>query len=167
MAVELETERLRLAQWHERHFEGYASFCADEDLCRYAGGTSSRSEAWREMAALAGHWSLRGFGFWAIEDTATGRFAGYAGLWFPEGWPEAEIGWGLLREFHGRGYATEAANKARDYAFADLGWKTAVSYMHPQNIASRRVAERMGAVFEKEIQIAPGPAMVYRHPRPQ
>jgi RimJ/RimL family protein N-acetyltransferase len=74
---------------------------------------------------------------------------------------------GLLREFHGRGYATEAGNKARDYAFADLGWKTAVSYMHPQNIASRRVAERMGAVFEKEIQIAPGTAMVYRHPRPQ
>ncbi|CAN5380691.1 GNAT family N-acetyltransferase [soil metagenome] len=167
MPVELETERLRLCQWREDHFEPLALFCADEDLCRYIGGTCDRHEAWREMAKFAGHFALRGFGMWALEEKSSGRFAGYAGLYFPTGWPEHEIGWGLLKEYHGRGYASEAALRARNYAYAELGWTTAVSYTHPDNKASQRVAERVGAKYEKTITLMPGKAAhVHRHPGP-
>ena len=167
MPVELETDRLRLCLWREDHFEPFAAFCADEELCRYIGGTCDRFEAWREMAKFAGQFALRGFGMWALEEKSSGDFIGYAGLNYPRGWPEHEIGWGLLTKYHGKGYATEAALGARKYAYTELGWKTAVSYTHPDNTASQRVAERAGAKYEKTIELMPGKeAKVYRHPGP-
>ena len=75
--------------------------------------------AWR---CILGHWALRGYGHWAIEEKAGGRFVGYSGLWNPEGWPEPEVMWGLMADAHGRGYATEAARRAREFAYRKLGW---------------------------------------------
>jgi RimJ/RimL family protein N-acetyltransferase len=166
MVPVLETERLRLREWREADLSTYAAFWADEDTARYVGGTCSRGDAWRRMAMQIGHWVLRGYGMWAVEEKASGELAGYCGPWHPEGWPEREIGWGLAKAFHGHGYATEAGRRARDFAYRELGWPTAVSYIAAENVASRRVAARLGAIFERAGELRGRPVGVYRHPGP-
>ena len=163
---ELDTERLRLRQWRQEDIEPFAEFCANPATARFMGGTCGRDEAWRRMAMFLGHWALRGYGNWVLEDKASGAFAGYAGLWNPLGWPEPEIMWGLQAAFQGRGLATEAARAARGYAYRGLGWTTAVSYIAPQNFPSQRVAARLGAALEKSIELRGSPVGVFRHPGP-
>jgi RimJ/RimL family protein N-acetyltransferase len=166
MVPVLETERLRLRAWREGDLGAYAVFCASDATARLLGGPWGPGTAWRRMAAYAGHWILRGYGVWALEDKSSGHFVGYSGLWNPAGWPEPEISWGLVQEFHGCGYATEAARRARRFAYADLGWSTVVSYIRPENIASARVAERLGAKLEKSIDLRGVAVGVYRHSAP-
>jgi RimJ/RimL family protein N-acetyltransferase len=163
---ELETERLRLRQWRDEDIGPFADFCASEATARFVGGACGRDDAWRRMAMFLGHWSLRGYGNWVIEEKAGGAFAGYGGLWNPLGWPEPEVMWGLCTEFQGRGYATEAARAARDCAYRELGWTTAVSYIAPQNLPSQRVAARLGASLQGSIELRGSAAGVYRHPGP-
>ena len=164
MVPELETERLRLRAWRERDIDAYAAFCASEATARFVGGVCGREDAWRRMAMLMGHWSLRGYGPWVIEDKSEAAFAGYGGLWNPLGWPEPEIMWGLPTAFQGRGYATEAARCARDFAYATLGWRTAVSYIADENLPSQRVAARLGAVRERNVELRGRSVGVHRHP---
>jgi RimJ/RimL family protein N-acetyltransferase len=111
-----------------------------------------------------GHWTLRGYGYWAVEEKETQAFVGCVGLSFPEGWPELELGYWLIPEAYGKGYATEAGLKARNYAFDDLGTKSLVSYIDPANEASKRVAERLGAKYDDTIDLLEhGPHCVYRY----
>ncbi len=166
--MELETARLLMRQWRESDFEIYATYYASEETARFVGGHMSRDKAWRHMAAIVGHWFLRGFGIWAVEEKATAQFVGAVGLWEPEGWPELEIGYWLIQSKHGLGYATEAAVAARDHAYRTLGARTLVSYIDPQNAPSRRVAMRMGAQLEQTIDLCGlGPHCVYRHQGPE
>ena len=91
----LETDRLILRPIDpERDFEHWADTFSDAETMRYIGGTPlNRALAWRNMAMVNGHWALHGFGFFALEEKATGKFVGRAGPWFPEGWPQLEVGW--------------------------------------------------------------------------
>ena len=162
----LETERLRLRAWREEDLGPFAEFCASEATARFVGGTCDRMGAWRRIATYLGHWALRGYGHWAIEDKAGGRFVGYSGLWNPEGWPEPELIWGLMADCQGRGYATEAAHRVREFAYAQLGWRTLVSYIAPGNAPSQRVAQRLGATHERDIQLGTYALGIYRHPGP-
>jgi RimJ/RimL family protein N-acetyltransferase len=91
---------------------------------------------------------------------------GYSGLWNPHGWPEPEVMWGLAASAHGRGYATEATRRARDFAYRELGWTTLISCIAPDNLASQRVALRLGAVLESSIELKGSKADIYRHPSP-
>jgi RimJ/RimL family protein N-acetyltransferase len=160
----LETDRLVLRAGRDEDFEAVVAFYADEEASKPVGGPLSRAEAWGRMAFNRGHWVLRGFGNWALEEKGTGDYVGWSGLWFPEGFPEREIGWGLVMSKRGRGYATEAAFRARTYAYETLGWETAISLIAPDNFRSRRVAERLGATFERVIQHERMEFGVYRHP---
>jgi RimJ/RimL family protein N-acetyltransferase len=162
----LETERLRLRAWREVDLAPFAAFCADETAGRFLGGTSDAAGAWRRMALQVGHWVLRGYGAWALDEKASQAWVGYCGLWNPHGWPEPEVMWGLAPGARGRGYATEAARAARGYAYGRLGWTTLISCIAPENIASQRVAERLGATLERSIEINGRPAGIYRHPGP-
>src|SRR6185369_6918429 len=109
-AVQLETDRLIMRMWRNEDFEAYAKLCADPEVMRYLGGNPlDRMEAWRNMASHVGHWQLRGYGHFAVEEKATGEFVGRVGFMNSEGWPAFEVGLTLAREFWGRGYATEAA----------------------------------------------------------
>ena len=97
----LETARLILREWQEGDFDAYARLCADPEVMRYLGGrTFSVLEAWRHMAYLVGHWALRGFGHWAVEEKATGQFVGRLGFQEPQGWPGFEVGWTLAKYYH-------------------------------------------------------------------
>jgi RimJ/RimL family protein N-acetyltransferase len=75
--------------------------------------------------------------------------------------------WGLAAHVHGRGYATEAARRAREFAYRELGWTTLTSYIDPRNEPSLRVAQRLGAAHERDIELGDNPVGLYRHPGPQ
>ncbi len=162
----LESERLVLRGWGIADAEPMAALYADAPLARFIGGPGDAGTAWRFCAMEIGHWVMRGFGVWAIEEKDSGAMAGFAGLWHPCDWPELEIGWALLRPFHGKGYATEAARRARDHAYNVMGRTTMVSYIAPDNDASQRVAERLGAHHETTIELRGKTAQVWRHPGP-
>jgi RimJ/RimL family protein N-acetyltransferase len=131
--------------WREDDFEDYAEICADPEVMRFLGGKPfSRAEAWRHLAFLAGHWHLRGYGHWAVEEKASGKLIGRLGFLNPEGWPDFEIGWTLGRASWGKGYAIEGARRALDYGFHELKRNHVISLIHPHNQASIRVAERLG-----------------------
>ena len=159
---EFESPRLRLRAFKNQDFEPMAEFYASE-VSRSYGGPCSRDEAWRKFAVYSGHWVLRGFGPWALEEKASGQFVGLCGMWFPEGFPEPEISWALIPRQHGKGYATEAARRALQAAYEDFGWKTAVSVIAADNAASHAVAQRLGAKVESRIAFRGGQADVYRH----
>lgn len=78
--MNLETTRLRLRPFRDSDLDAYAELCADPEVMRYVGerGVLSREDAWRQMALLAGHWQLRGFGMWVVENRTTGAFSGRA-----------------------------------------------------------------------------------------
>ncbi len=160
----LETERLRLREWREADLAPFAEIYADEAQCRFIGGVQSRDDAWRRMALFAGHWLLRGYGQWALEDKASGAFAGWAGPWNPEGHPEAEIGWTLTLPMRGKGLAQEAASRARSYVYETLGWETVTSLIAVENTPSARVAERLGATWERVIPYRGLDCAIWRHP---
>jgi len=158
----LETERLILRQWSEDDFEDYAAICADPEVMRYLGGKPfTRLEAWRHMAFLIGHWQLRGYGHWAVEEKATGRVIGRLGFLNPEGWPGFEVGWTLARDAWGKGYASEGARHALSHAFTEMGRDHVISLIHPENRASMKVAERMGEKPEGETEILGIPVIIY------
>lgn len=163
----METERLRLRQLRQEDFETYAAYYSDPKTARFVGGQMDRPNAWRHMAAIIGHWTLKGFGQWAATEKANDAMIGCIGLWEPEGWPELEVGYWLVEAAQGKGYAIEAASKARNFAYEQLGATTLVSYIDPRNEPSKRVAERMGAWHDKTIDLLDlGPHCVYRHPSP-
>lgn len=146
----VETERLILRRFQQSDFEVYASMMADPEVVRHLGGeTAGRDEAWRHLAMLAGHWQLKGFGHWAVEVRDTGRFIGRVGLWYPEGWPEHEVGWVIAPDHWGRGYAVEAARPALHHAFETLRLAHVISLITPANRRSIRVAEKLGGHLEK------------------
>jgi RimJ/RimL family protein N-acetyltransferase len=142
--VALTTERLTLRMFRETDLDAYAKICGDPEVMRFLGRHAmTRDEAWRNMALILGHWSLRGFGFWAVEEKATGLLIGRVGLWCPEGWPGIELGWALARTSWGHGFATEAALASLTYAFGELGQPRVISLIDPSNHASIRVAQRL------------------------
>ena len=164
----LETERLRLRAFRDEDLDAYAAMCADPEVMRFLGTgiTLNRGETWRSMAGFLGHWALRGYGMWALEDKATGALVGRAGFLNPEGWPGFELGWTLGRQHWGRGYATEAARRALEYAFRELGEPRVISLIRPANLPSIRVAERLGEKRAGEIELLGDTALVYEALRP-
>jgi RimJ/RimL family protein N-acetyltransferase len=164
----LETERLLLRGFEERDFDAYAAMMADPDVTRYLadGRPLGRADAWRQMAMFAGHWALRGFGVWAVEERATGAFVGRIGCFEPEGWPEFEIAYTLARPAWGRGYAREGAAAALAHAWETLQRTAVVSVIRPENAASIRVATSLGATLHGEVEFFGGVASIYRYPSP-
>ncbi len=158
----LETERLIMREVKPSDFKPFAAFFTDE-VSRFLGGPIDAIKAWRKLSLYAGQWSLNGFGEWALETKSTGEFAGICGPWFPLGWNEKEISWVLMPGHYGKGYATEAARRALQFAYQDLKWKTAISQIEPENVASIRVAERLGAKYENDFSDDDWSGRVYRH----
>jgi len=162
----LETARLILRAPRAEDAAGYIAVHASE-RARYMGGNQGHSAAWTAFATEIGHWVVHGFGMWAVTRRGDDRRIGMVGGWFPAGWPEKEIGWTLWPEAEGQGIAHEAALAARAHAYRVWGWKTAVSYVDPANVRSRRLAERLGAVLDADADRVDPEDVVYRHPSPE
>lgn len=159
----LETERLRLREICPDDVEAYCALCADAEVMRHLGGQPwDEQTAWRHLAMLIGHWTLRGYGSWAVEEKASGDFLGRVGFIHPAGWPEFEMGWALARASWGRGFATEAASAAKRYAFEEMGRSEFISLIAPGNVASQRVAQKLGAFHDGDTEVKGIPVEIWR-----
>jgi len=141
----LETERLILRQPDLSDFEPLCELMADETVTRFIGGVQAPPVVWRTLCGIVGHWALRDYGFFSVIEKGSGQWLGRVGPWFPHGWPQPEVGWSLNRASWGKGYATEAGAACMDYVFDVLGWADTVHLIHADNIASQRVAEKLGS----------------------
>lgn len=145
--TELQTERLLLRVPVQADLDGWSDLMGDGESARFIGGVVPRAAAWRSMAAMTGSWLLKGFGMFSVVEKASGACIGRLGPWEPEDWPGTEVGWGLTRSAWGKGYATEGAAAAIDWAFTTLGWSNVIHCINAQNVASVGVARRLGSVY--------------------
>ncbi len=144
----LVTERLILRPFEESDLDAYAELLATPEVRRSLRlpEVVSRRDAWLGMAQWRGQWELRGSGQFALEERATGRFLGRAGLHRPEleDWPGLEVGWVLHPQYWGNGFATEAGGGSIAYAFEVMGVDEVFSTILPDNLRSQAVARRLG-----------------------
>lgn len=160
----IETERLVLRIFQEEDWKNLHTYYSDPETTRYTvGRTLSEGETWRAMASMIGHWTLKGYGPYALEKKATGKVIGISGLWYPNDWPEPEIKWGLSRLYQGKGYAREAAAEVKNMAKVHLPALSLISLIHSKNEASIRLARRIDAIFEKTIDFRDDIWHIYRH----
>jgi len=128
-----------------------AAMWADPAVTRYVGGKPfSQEESWARLLRYVGHWSLMGFGYWAIEEKAAGTYIGEAGFADfkrdiePSIKDLPELGWAFVSSVHGKGYATEAIHAAVAWGECHFAPTRTVCLIHPENYASIRVAEKCG-----------------------
>lgn len=143
--------------------------CSDRAV--HMDGPYARDDAFMEFAAGAGSWLLRGHGVWTVDPREGGEPLGFVLVGFEPGDREPELGFFLRAGAEGQGYASEAAQAARDWAWAQ-GLPSLVSYVDPANARSARLAERLGARRDVGAEAAyagtPDDGIaVYRHPRPE
>lgn len=167
MIPTLLSERLTLRAPCLDDFEAIAAFRAS-DRAAFVGGPSSKANSWQYLAALIGHWQLRGYGRWIVTETGAEETAlGIVGPLYPLDWPEPEIAWSMFEGSEGKGYAYEAARLARDYAYQTLEWETAASFVNPENTRSVALAKKLGCkpegTFEHDVF---GTLHIWRHPSP-
>lgn len=158
----LETERLRLRELTVKDVGNLQGIFSDPEAMRYYPSTFDveRTQQWIQWNRES--YQANGYGLWALEDKHTSEFLGECGITIQnvEGAPEDEIGYHVLRTHWNKGYASEAAQACRDHAFTKLGKDRLISWMIPDNLPSRRVAEKIGMSLEKEVVNNRGTASV-------
>ena len=143
--LRLETARLLLRPPCAEDFAAFAAFCADPLPMQHLGGVQAPSVAWRSLATLTGSWHLLGYSMFSVIEKDSGRWVGRVGPWQPHGWPGPEVGWSIVADRWGRGYAAEAARAAIDWAFDTLGWEQVIHTIAPDNHNSQAVARKLGS----------------------
>jgi RimJ/RimL family protein N-acetyltransferase len=175
----LRTERLLLRLPRAEDAELAGPILGDERVRRFIGGASVPREFWRSaVEAWIARWEENGMGPFMLERLEDGSFVGRTGMhvwdtrtWTPSTFAEAgahsqpELGWALAYDRWGHGYATEAARAVRDWVRTERGVTHLVSVIAPENVASQRVAERLGATPGETVQLFDtGDAVVWHHP---
>lgn len=141
----LQTERLILRPPTVEDFPRWADFMRDPDHTRFIGGVQAPAQTWRTLMGVIGMWAATGEGMFSVIERSSGLWLGRIGPLHPYGWPGTEVGWSLHRDAGGRGYAVEAAAATMDHAFDRLAWTDVIHCVDPENLASARVAERLGS----------------------
>jgi RimJ/RimL family protein N-acetyltransferase len=166
------TDRLRLRGPVRQDFADLAAMWADPEVVRFISGRpSSEGESWARLLRYIGHWHAMGFGFWIIEDRATGETLGEIGLAdhrreiSPQLGDSPEIGWVLKRSAQGRGVATEAARAAVAWADLALAFPRTVCIFDPDHAVSRRVAAKLGYAEAFRATFGERPTLVMERPR--
>lgn len=167
-APRIETERLILRGPEKADAEAVIAFLRDPLRSEGFGHIPLRGDAWRWFTMNIGHWHWHGYGYFVIELKDTGQAAGICGIWNPETWPEPELGWVVFDGFEGKGIAREAAERARAWAYDDLGFTTLTSNIVPGNSRSAALAQRLGATYERTYYNENmGEDELWRHPGPE
>jgi RimJ/RimL family protein N-acetyltransferase len=177
MADELKTDRPVLRQWRDADLDPWAAMNADPSVREFFPETLTREQSAASMARFRANLDERGWGWWAVEVTATGQFVGMAGLDpVDEGLPfgGVEIGWRLARTAWGHGYATEAGRAVLAYGFATLGLGEILAITAAGNQRSRAAMRRLGMTHDPaddfdDPTVPPGPlrrSVLYRLHRP-
>ncbi|BFM15946.1 GNAT family N-acetyltransferase [Maricurvus nonylphenolicus] len=144
----LKTNRLILRQWTKEDYPYLSDLCADEEVMEFFPALLSEDESFAMAERIHSLISERGWGFWAVEIPDQHKFIGFVGLHTPTDAmpfsPCVEIGWRLAKQHWGKGYATEAANAALEYAFTTLNLDEVVAFTTVTNTRSRSVMEKLG-----------------------
>ena len=147
----IETQRMKLRGHTASDFAALAAMWKDPEVTRFIGGVpSTESRTWGRLLTYVGHWALMGFGYWAVEDKATGEFIGEIGFadFKRDVQPSIagipEVGWAFVSQSHGKGFATEALSAVVAWSDRHFSDKRTVCIIDPGNLASLRVAEKCG-----------------------
>lgn len=146
------TPRLILRAHMLADFEAYAAYWSEESISRWTGSgrVPTRAESWLKFLLFPGHWQMMGYGFWAVEEKATGALIGEAGFvdlkrdYDPKVNDVPEIGWVIAKPSQGRGYASEAAQACLRWGAEHFGPIRVIAAVNVENPASIRVAEKCG-----------------------
>lgn len=144
-SLRIETPRLVLRPPRAEDLDPWAAMMADQETARFIGGVAPRGVTWRALMTMIGAWHAHGFAMFSVYERATGKWVGRLGPWMPEEWPGTEVGWAIVRDCWGRGYATEGAEAATDWAFDHLGWSNVIHSIDPDNLSSQAVARKLGS----------------------
>jgi RimJ/RimL family protein N-acetyltransferase len=165
----LEDDYVTLRQWGAADFDFYAAHLESEATAPYLGGKMNRKQAWRHLASVIGHWSLRGFGPYAVVHRPTQQLQGCAGAWEPDGWPCREFVFWFTAEAYESACALHAARLVLD---AMTSWSTEdaiAGFIHPLNVVALNLARQLGGTHcgEKDLfHYGPHVRVCYPHPRP-
>lgn len=146
----IETERLVLRPFTTEDLDELAGIRADPEVMRYI-GDQSRERVEQRLHYYISLYESHGFGMWAVIDKETGVMIGWCGLIFLDETPEVEVGYGVARPYWGRGLMTEAARASLRYGFERAGLDRIVAVAMPENRASRRIMEKLGMHYEKNV----------------
>jgi RimJ/RimL family protein N-acetyltransferase len=159
-----ETPRLRAERLVPDHHDALCTLLGDPRVGATLGGAMSREQVETALAAKLEHWDRNGFGYWLWRERATGDAVARGGLHRVHvgGRDEVEVGWAVMPERWGEGFATELGAASLGVAFDVLELPDVVAYTLPDNRASRRVMEKLGMRFERDIVHAGLPHVLYR-----
>lgn len=169
---ELLTPRLRLRAHVAADLDACAALWSEPAVVRFIGGKpSNRSEVWARILRYAGLWPLLGYGFWAVEDRATGLYLGDIGIMdakrdIDPAITDPEAGWAFASHAHGKGIATEAVARVLAWADTSLAAPRLVCMIEDGNAASTRVAEKFAFAPYAHTLYAEAPVTLYRRERP-
>ena len=139
----LQTERLELTPLGPDCWDAYRAFYTDADASALYGGPLSEATAHARLARDIGSWTLQGLGVWAVRLRQERRVVGTCGFWQGLGWP-CELTWWLLPEARGAGLAAEASRAVIAAAYEHFGWQVVQTYFPDENLAARKLAQRLG-----------------------
>ena len=160
----LSSDRIKLRGWQDSDFHPYTTLVSDPVMMRFiGGGAMSYKEARKEFDGMREQWIDRKIGIFVIADKTSDKLLGFTGLFESPLIDEPELSWSLSTKNHGKGYASEAAVLVRNWAFRERNIGPLMSLVHPDNISSKRVAERLGANVESHSTWMGQPRLVYRH----
>jgi ribosomal-protein-alanine N-acetyltransferase len=151
---EIETGRLRLRQFHAEDLDAYAAIMGDSEVGKWfpKGTGYTCEESKRSLDIIINHWDKHGFGIWAITEKQMNALIGRCGLNLITETSEVEVDFVVAPKYWRRGFATEAARAAIVYGFATLDLDRIIALAKPENIASRKVIEKIGMHFMKNAQ---------------
>lgn len=147
IAPTLQTERLTLRAPKLSDFEHWAAFFASPRSI-HERGMMSRAEAWKNWSTDVALWSLKGYGAFGVDDRDTGAYVGEVGIYEVMGYPEPELGWFVVPEAEGKGYAAEAARAVMAWAHRSMGWDRLINIIDPANDRSIALGLRLGGVID-------------------
>ena len=163
----VETARMVLSAPGASDAADVVALRGDPRVGRWLGGTLDPAAAQAALVRWMSHWGAHGFGLWVARDRATGALVGYGGLstMVVGGRAEVEVGWTIAAERWGEGLATELGAAAMEVAADPLGALTVISLTMPDNTRSRRVMEKLGLTYEREVTHRGLPHVLYRRTR--
>jgi len=167
----IETERLLLRSFAADDLNAHAATLGDEQVMLHIGGKPlNREDTWRRLLSSVGMWQLMGMGAWAVERKSDGRMVGHCGFFQferdmrPSILGEPEMGWILDRSVHGQGIAFEACHAALEWAETAIGAESYPAIIDLENIASMKLAERLGFVRQGDAVYRDSPIALFRRP---
>jgi RimJ/RimL family protein N-acetyltransferase len=164
----LETSRLLLRGHRKDDHKPCAAMWGDPETTRYIGDRPfTGEESWGRLLRYVGHWEVMGFGYWAVEEKASGEFAGETGFadYRREMEPALgvpEVGWVLAPRFYGLGYATEAVRAILEWGDLTPDTQSTACIIHPDNTGSIRVAKKCGYRSTGKVFYKTGEVLIYK-----